>query len=215
MEMAKINGYTPLAVASGNVINGIFAVDFGKLATTQSLVSVVDAGSGEVVHEDEALVTIDAIYGANLSVKASGAATGSVKVFGYDYMGQPMVESFTLNGTTAVVGKKAFKFIHKVITNAGAAVTVTVDRGLQLGLPYRTAKILVETRDGVASTTTTLVAPVNTAQTATSSDPRGLANLTTYSSPAHVVLICVASPEIFVIEEEEVGGLFGIPHYSE
>ena len=35
-------------------------------------------------------------------------------VFGWDYLGQPIAESLTLNGTTPVVGNKAFKSFNYV-----------------------------------------------------------------------------------------------------
>ena len=59
-----------------------------------------------------------------------------------------------------------------------------------------------------------MVVPVNTAQTATTGDPRGLFDLKTYASAAHVVAVLLVSPEVFEINGKEVGGLFGIPHFA-
>lgn len=215
-NIAKINGYTPLATFSGNVINNMCVVDFGSLTPTQSLLAIKTTANETVVADyEEAPIEVDAEYGAALSFKASSGTTSDVvKITGYDYLGQKIYEEITLNNTTAVEGKKAFKFIQQIIIDAESAVTVIVSRSLKLGLPYRTAKIVAETRDGVVSTTGVLVTPINTAQTALTGDPRGLFDLKTYASAAHVVAVLLVSPEIFEIDGKEVGGLFGIPHFA-
>lgn len=215
-ELSKMNAYSPNVTYSANITNGFYSVKFDKLAISQSIASVAATVEADGEKDfGEAPFKIDAEFGANISVKSSGTTdTGKVTVYGFDYLGQPMVEEFTRNNTSAVVGKKAFKYVSKVVVVKGVAATVTVERGLVLGLPYRTSKIVAETRDGVDSTTTKLVAPVNTKGTATSGDPRGTANLTTYSAPANVVLVCQASAEIFTIDDQKMGGLFGIPHFA-
>lgn len=211
--MKMISRYTPLAVCSGNVVNGIYLVDFGKLAPSADVVEVEGAATAKV-YDYEKPIEIDAIYGACLSVVASGASTSKITVHGFDYLGQHMSEEFTLNGTTAVAGNKCFKFIEKIEIPASTAVTVSISRKLKLGLPFRSVKILAEERDGAASTTSQLVAPTVVASTATSNDPRGTFNLTTYAAAAHVKAVLVASDEVFTINSKEVGGLFGIPQYS-
>lgn len=213
-DIKMINGYTPLAEFAGNVINGVYTVRFDNLAVSQDICTVVSSADGATTKDFEKPVEIDAEFGACLSLVGSAAISGTATVQGYDYLGQAVTENVTLNGTTAVPTLKAFKFVEAVTIPTATGVTVTVTRKLVLGLPYRTSAILAETRNGVKSTTTTLTAPVNVAQTATSGDPRGTVNLTTYAATANVVLICIASPEIFTINNKEVGGLFGIPHYS-
>ena len=81
---------------------------------------------------------------------------------------------------------------------------------LKIGLPFKTTKILAEVRDGANSTTTQLVAPVLTAGTATSRDPRGLLNLTTYAAAAHIRLVLLADD---YINTTVGGGIYGAPHY--
>ena len=214
-NIAMISGYTPLATFAGNVINNMYVVDFGKLDPTKTLLTVkAESGKTAVVDFDESLVEVDAQYGAVLSLKGSAAITDVAKITGYDYLGQMIYEEITLNGTTAVEGKKAFKYIQHIEIAATGTSNVTVSRSLKLGLPYRTAKVVAETRDGVVSTVGTLVVPVNTAQTATTGDPRGLFDLKTYASAAHVVAVLLVSPEIFEINGKEIGGLFGIPHFA-
>lgn len=216
-ELSVMNKYCDKAVYSANIINGLYSVNFENIAVDQNVCTfAAKVSTDEAKDFGESPFVIDAEFGANISVASSGSAdTKKVTVYGFDYLGQPMVEEFTRNNTTAVVGKKAFKYISKIVAEKGVDATVTVKRGLQFGLPYHTSKILTETRNGVDSTTTKLVVPVNTKGSATTGDPRGLANLTTYSSPANIVLVCVANADIFTIDDKEVGGLFGVPHYFE
>lgn len=213
-KISMINSYTPLAEFAGNVVNGLFTVRFNKLPLSQEICKVVSSADGAITENFEKPVEVDAEFGACLSLVGSAAISGTATVQGYDYLGQAVTEKVTLNGTTAVPTLKAFKFVEAVTIPTATGVTVTVSRKLVLGLPYRTSDILTETRDGVKATTTTLTAPVNVKQTDATGDPRGTINLTTYATPANVVLICIASPEIFTINNEKVGGLFGIPHFS-
>src|SRR2546426_877742 len=57
-------------------------------------------------------------YGRMLQVAGSGATTGTVTIKGRDILGQSMVEQFTLNGATPVLGLKAFRFVD-IITWTG------------------------------------------------------------------------------------------------
>lgn len=214
-DIKMINGYTPVAEFAGNVINGMYTVRFDNLAVSQELCAVVSSADEEITKDFEKPVEVDAEYGACLVLKGSAAINGNVIIHGYDYLGQAVKEKVTLNGTNEVSTKKAFKFVDTVTVPTAAGVIVTVSRKLVLGLPYRTSAILTETRNGVKADTTTLTVPVDTEQTVSTGDPRGTINLVGYAEPANVVLICIASPEIFTINDKEVGGLFGIPHFSD
>lgn len=117
--------------------------------------------------------TIMGRFGRNITVVASGAATSNVTVYGEDYLGQPMAQSFTLNGTTAVVGTKAFKRVTSISYAATAATTINVGWGNVLGLPYAyIGEGVSYTDDVLNSSQGTFVARVVT-QTLTSGDPRG------------------------------------------
>lgn len=208
-----ISRYTPLAVCSGNITNNIYSVDFGKLAPSADVVTVA-GGSDASVFDYEKPIEIDAPYGAALSVVANGASTSVITIKGFDYLGQPMTETVTLNGTTAVATKKCFKYIERIEIPVSTAVTITITRKLLLGLPYRTTQILAEMRDGEKVSTATLVAPSIIASTAVSTEPRGIYNLATYASAKRVVAVLVASDDVFTINGKDEGGLFGIPHFS-
>lgn len=112
-------------------------------------------------------------FGRNITVVASGAATSNVTVYGNDYLGQPMAESFTLNGTTPVVGLKAFRRVTRITAGITAATTINVGYGNVLGLPYAyIGEGVSYTDDVLNSSQGTFVARVAT-QTLTSGDPRG------------------------------------------
>lgn len=88
--------------------------------------------------------TADSPYGRTLTMSMDGdpgAAGGVYDVYGYDYLGQHMIERFThANGSTAVIyGKKAFYRVYKVVvvTAATNATTVNLGTGYRLGLPVK------------------------------------------------------------------------------
>jgi hypothetical protein len=113
-------------------------------------------------------------YGRNATVVASGAATSNVTLFGYDYLGQAVKESFTLNGATPVVGKKMFADIVSAACGLTAGTTINVGYGSVLGVPYKVLStgLLGELISDAVPTAGALVAGVSP-QTLTSGDPRG------------------------------------------
>lgn len=218
-KINMINGYTPLAIASGNVINDTFVVDFDNLAPTATICEFSStAGVESKMDYSDKPFEVDAPFGACLSVKASAACTDKLEIHGYDYLGQPVTEKLTLSGATAVNGVKCFKYIDEVtIPESTAAVTVTVSRNAVFGLPYRTTNVVFGTSNGVKFTDYELTVAYDNKATESSSDPRGFITLTAakYTEAAHIRFICNTNPEVFTIDGEEVGGLFGIPHYAE
>lgn len=88
--------------------------------------------------------TADSPFGRTLTMSMDadpGAALGVYDVYGYDYLGQRMIERFThINGATSLIyGKKAFYTVDKVvnITAATNATTVNLGTGWRMGLPYK------------------------------------------------------------------------------
>lgn len=150
-------------------------------------------------------------YGRNVTVVGSGAATSTVTVYGLDYLGQPMAETLTLNGTTAVLGAKCFKWITRVVFGATAATTIDVGWGNALGIPYRATKTTLsgELVSGASPTAGALVAgaAVTTTQTATTADPRG-----TYTPHSASLPDGVRTYE-FVYHADVVNGLHGNRHF--
>jgi hypothetical protein len=152
-------------------------------------------------------------FGRCLQIVASGASTAAVTIKGRDYLGQPMVETFTLNGATPVVGVKAFKWIDLISWAAGGAVTMDVGTTDKLGLPYRMANVLTEELTGVrVATLGTLVTPnLTDPQTATTTDPRGTYDpQSTLNGTAYLSALMVPNGDI---NSSGNGGLHGLAHY--
>lgn len=114
----------------------------------------------------------------NVIVDSGGADTAVITVTGTDEYGATMVESITLNGTTGVAGKKAFKTITGVASSATISNGCFIGTGDVLGLPFflpATTHILGDFEDGVydGSIDGTAVAGVTSVATATTGDVRG------------------------------------------
>lgn len=150
-------------------------------------------------------------FGRNVTVVGSGAATSLVTVHGEDYLGQAMSEALTLNGTTPVVGLKAFKRVKRVVFGATSAVTIDVGWGAKLGLPYKTSAVEREFEDNVPAAAGTLAQPVLTdPATPTTGDPRG-----TYITTGTLDGTAVFEIDIVVndfVNAAGNGGLHGIKH---
>lgn len=178
------NMYVPnMAYAADVDLNGKLTVAlspaFAPVAANATLIlsaqSIAVAGSVSVLAAG--FVASEAQmgrFGRALQVVASGAATSTVTVHGFDYLGQPTSEQLTLNGTTPVLGLKAFRRISRVDYGATAATTINLGVRDAFGLPYALLDAAVDFVDGVkAGSQGTFTTPALTAQTATSGDPRG------------------------------------------
>jgi hypothetical protein len=112
----------------------------------------------------------------NIVVDSGGADTAVLTITGTDVFGNTLVESITLNGTTAVAGKKAFKTVTSVTASATIANAAFVGTGDVLGLPVflpSAGYVVAELEDGAAASAGTLVAGVLTEPSATTGDVRG------------------------------------------
>jgi hypothetical protein len=147
-------------------------------------------------------------YGRNIVIDASGAATGNVRVQGRDYLGQPMAESIALNGTNAVQGIRAFRYVDAIDWTSANAVNLTVGWDNTLGLPYRCLAMVAEIKNNtIAANAGTFVAGLPTTNTAnaTNADPRG-----TYT-PATVVPNAAVSFTLHCVVDQ--AQLLGVQHY--
>jgi hypothetical protein len=158
------------------------------------------------------LYEIAAPFGRNVTVVADGAATSTVTVDGWDYLGQPMRETLTLNGTTTVNGVKAFKYFENVSWGATAGRTINVGFGGRFGVPFKTSNVVNEQAAGAAAAAGTLTAGSRTdPQTATTNDPRGLYTPTTTPNGTTDI-------SFFIIVDDFInaagnGGIYGIKHF--
>ncbi len=184
---ANVNMYVPNMQYAADVdINGHIPVDLTPQVAllAAAAAGILSAQSIAVAGEQSTFVPAfannqnlsDAYmgrFGRNVTVVASGAATSAVVVYGTDYLGQPMAESFTLNGTTPVVGQKAFRRVTRVTAAATAGTTINVGYGNVLGLPYAYIGEGVSYTDNILNANQgTFVARV-AIQSLTSGDPRG------------------------------------------
>lgn len=177
--MRRINHRVPDLMYAADVgVDGIVTADIPALPAASATAilnaqSIATAGSASPAASFDPK-TVLGRYGRNLTVVASGAATSNVTVNGYDYLGQAMKESFTLNGATPVVGKKCFADIVSVTFGATAGTTINVGTGVKLGLPYKAlgTVLLSELTSDLTPTAGALV-PGAPTQTLTSEDPRG------------------------------------------
>jgi hypothetical protein len=153
-------------------------------------------------------------FGRCLQVVASGAQTSVLTIKGRDYLGQPMVENFQMNGATPVIGNKAFKWLDSCSWTAYA----TTDRNLsigttdKLGLPFCTQTILEESKDGAVQSLGSFVTPSRVdPQTATTTDPRGTYDPTmTLDGTAVLTAIGLYDNKVNATGN---GGLHGLQHY--
>lgn len=211
----RYNAYVPACAYSAEVIHGApYMVDFGTptaaaAAAILSAQSINAAGSTTTFLDD----TDDTPFGRNVTVVASGAATSNVTVVGKDYLGQPMAESFTLNGAVSVVGVKAFKWIDTITFGMTAATTINVGWGARLGLPYRMSNVMEETLNGAESAVGTFTAGLLTdPQTLTTADPRGLYTPTAALNGTNRIFATFLPYNI--LNSSGNGGLFGIRHVN-
>jgi len=143
----------------------------------------------------------------NVIVDAAGAATAVLTVTGTDVYGIPMSEAITLNGTTAVSGKKAFKTITNIAASA-AATDFFVGTGDVFGLPIRAdSRNYVQTAWGGAFVTTgTFTAAVTTSPaTTTTGDVRGtFAPADAADASKRLTLY------VFAVDDDTQTGLYGV-----
>ena len=205
----RINTYVPAMAYSADVnYNGETRVNFGAPAAA-STTAILNAGSMTgVTSIDLSSASIADAYGRCIQVAASGANATVVTINGWDYLGQPLAESLTLNGATPVVGNKAFKSFSNVTITA-AATTLSIGTGVKLGLPYKAIRAVYEIGNGALAAAGSLQAPsVVDPATATTTDPRGLYTTTTTMNGANI--ISAAFNMLNDVNTANNGGLHGI-----
>jgi hypothetical protein len=173
----RVPNMTGLAGIEGD---DLFRVSFGAppaLNNTGFLAaqSIANAGGADIALTTTRLNAM-APFGRALRYVASAAATSTVTVTGRDYLGQRVREQITLNGTTPVLGVKAFRFVDRIDWGATAGVTIDVGWRDVFGLPFRAFQMVAETKNGAASANAgTFVAGLaaGTAPTISNADVRG------------------------------------------
>ena len=212
----RINNYVPAMMYSADVnYNGATRVNFGAPAAANAT-AVVNAQSNAVATTVDltGVAAVPETYGRIMSYVGSAAgATNTLTLRGWDYLGQPINEDITLNGTTPVVGKKAFKSFLNLTINTTSATTVNIGTGTGLGLPYKALRVVWEIANGAPAAAGTLTAAVLTdPQTASTGDPRGTYVTTTTMNGSNV--ISAVFDFVNDVNTSNNGGLHGIRHYA-
>lgn len=120
---------------------------------------------------------VPSLWGRGLTFVASAANARTIVVNGYDYLGQKMQWTGTMNGTTPVACPKAFMWITD-ITLGSSTDTTTVNIGYNnvMGLPFKGILMVTEEKtEAVAANAGTFTGALATvtAATATNADVRG------------------------------------------
>ncbi|WP_421907273.1 hypothetical protein [Mameliella sp.] len=173
-----VDGGTDLASATKMNAMEVVEIDLGA-PDTIDVDGIFESYTGSTPALDGALVsdgvaTLD--VPRNIVVDSGGADTAVLTFTGTDEYGNTVVESITLNGSTAVAGKKAFKTITGVTSSAAIANGAFAGPGDVLGLPVFMAEagdVVYEKEDGATATAGTFVAGVQTTPSATTGDVRG------------------------------------------
>lgn len=106
----------------------------------------------------------------------AGDTTQTAIATGTDEYGVAMTEKLTLNGTTGVIGKKAFATITQIAMSAATTGNVSAGTSNVLGLPVFLAQVtavMKESQDGAAPTAGTIVKGDLTKPSNTTGDVRG------------------------------------------
>lgn len=169
----------PVAASNNGILSAVVMVN-GSAVTVNSFTAGAGSATaigynGMVPHDS--LTSVGKGWGRGLRVVASSANTRTATVTGYDYLGSKMVEVLTINGTTPVLGLKAFSWIESVVFSSSTDTT-TVDVGWTnlFGVPYAMETRVYETKNGtVAANLGTIVSALAdaTAATGTNADVRG------------------------------------------
>ena len=170
MKLIRVNLGSPLAVDPNGISVAASPTGTGNLTLGGALAAggTVDLMNGAG----------GAPYGRNVTIDSGGADTAVLTVTGTDWQGKAMSEAITLNGTTEVVGKKAFGKISQVAHSATISNGAFVGSGLLLGLPFYLSGIddcptVGEFEDNTIATAGTFLGGVDTAATTTTGDVRG------------------------------------------
>jgi hypothetical protein len=178
---------------------------FGAIAAS-SATAVLNAAAraGTVKNVYTTPVVLDVPRG--LTVKSSTTdTTQTVIVFGIDEYGVAMSETFALNGTTPVNGKKAFKTIVADQNNIAMAGNLSIGTtngviGLPFFLPGGTSAgigyVLKEIQDGAVATAGAFFGGDLTKATATTGDVRGTWNPNSAPDGAKVYEVVIFGSDI-------------------
>ena len=215
--MQGVNMYVPgmqFSTALNSNEGSVFSLGRPLAAGTPTPINIPANASGYLAAP---LELVDTPYGRNLVLAVTTALTGStsVRVFGEDYLGQPMVEDIAVAGGAM---KKAF---YRILGARGmpghttAAAVITVARGANLGLPYKGAiEWAKENNVHIDFAFAKWIAPdLTDPATATSGDPRGQYIPTAAPDGVKEFIISIRADSS--VNPNNNGGLHGIRQYNQ
>jgi hypothetical protein len=142
-----INTYVPAMAYASDVVHGqptAFSLGSPAAESANNIANATITANSAAGTAFTVAYTSDSKYGRSLRYTPSGnpgATGGTFDVFGFDYLGQPMVERISgTNGSTSIVyGKKAFGRVTqvKIVTPSTNAITWNIGTGRRMGLPYK------------------------------------------------------------------------------
>lgn len=148
----------------------------------------------------------------NVTIDSGGVDTATLTITGTDEYGQTLVETIQLNGTTEVVGDKAFKTITSVTSDGTISNGAFVGSGVKIGLPIAlqtVADFISATLDGANSVPTLVAADATDPATATTGDVRGTVTFGTAPNDTRTYAVLYA-----ISHENGKAAAFGVEQYA-
>lgn len=176
---------TPVSPAFGGLSTRVqdalpIYVNLGSpvLASATAVVNAAARVGTNLLTTYAAAVMLDTPRNLQYVSSNAGDTTQTVIVTGFDEYNVAMTEKVTLNGTTPVPGKKAFKSVTSDTTSATLAGNLSIGSGALVGLPAMllgTTKgyLVTEIVNGTVVATGTIVAAATGTPSNTTGDVRG------------------------------------------
>lgn len=163
------------------------------------------------------VATFDVPRGVQLVSTGAGDTTQTATVYGTDTYGVTLHETVSLNGTSVVTSKKAFKTITRVAISVACAGNISCGTYHNFGLPYalKTSGHLMRynfTSAGAitADTGTVLVADATSPATATTGDVRGTYTPGSAPDASKVLTLIIAVPNEMSGGGQTIVGTLGV-----
>lgn len=210
---AKTNAAAP--IFQGNLVSPYFQ-QTGQVATAV-LTAMLGLGNTALAFDSTA-----ALSRAVQAVSSdAGDTTQTIRVDGYDCFHAPMSETIALNGTTPVLGKKAFKYIKQIIGSAittGNVIVGTTDIfGFAAKTDFWEDVVIFYNGLQVTAASTGFVAAVTTdPATATTGDVRGTyAVQSVTDGTKRLKMRAKMSPvKLNFLRPDNLDPLFGVTQYA-
>lgn len=198
--MTKVDMGTPIVADPDGISDGHDGTSVLTVALDGAL-----ASGGAVVLDVPRTITID--------TNSAGDTTQTATITGTDVYGAPLVELIAFNGTTAVVGQKAFSTVTSVVLSAALTGTCDIGTTDALGLPYvlsDKSNLLSTWFGGVdEATLPTIALGDTTTATATTNDTRGTLDLNSTldgSTQIYVYMVVDSSTKDLLVGVDQYGG---------